>query len=83
MNSEKADSTHEVTRPLSRSFFGGLKRAAIRDSKEVATEDKSNKRSKVIEHSVSSETGRNQRQAESVLVVQKRRSVETNSLHVR
>ena len=83
VNSENADSTNEVSSRLNRSFFGGLKRAAIRVSEEVSTEDKSSKRSKVIERSVSSENGRDQRPGEPVLVVQKRRNIETNSLHVR
>lgn len=83
VNSENVDSTHEVSSRLNRSFFGGLKRAAIRDSKEASTEDKSSKRSKVTECSVSSEKGRDKRPGEPALVVQKRRNVETNSSHVR
>ena len=81
VDSVKVDSTHECTFPLNRPFFGGLKRAAIHNSKEMSTEENTSKRSKVMGHSVSSKIEQDHRQTQSA--VQKRKNIGAVSTHVR
>ena len=79
-SSKNTDSAHEGTLSSSRPFFGGLKRAAIHENKEITIGENTNKRSKVIGHDMPAETEKGQSRTENMM--QKRKSNEIESTHV-
>ena len=82
-NSLNAYSTHDVVQPINRPMFSGLKRAALRDSKETSVEENVEKKSKFMEHRILPGYGEGQRREDSTQAAQKRKNVFTKSSHVR